>query len=569
MGDSKRWTVTYTKHIKQKRKVYQDGFLEFHTSTSKVSLYDECEKLLECRLLKNDETVISGESLVLNGYLVEIGDQEGDKKPECDLNVDRRSRSFSRFRTPDCSKHTRMNEKENVGRVRRPLSPSQKVIREFKRRELVKYGSPKISQQAQNPSIEEWHVLYTTQVTQKAKKYHDGFLRLVLRGSCGAQITLFDTSKKVLDSRFLKKDDVIKPGESIAFDSYLIDIGEHQGGCSPDSKVPGDKFTNVEGTQTDIQKTYLQTDTHVTVEKRDIFPFNLAWRVLYTTELTKKAKKYHDGFLHIELCGSYGKQVVLYDLNKRPLQRRFLKKDEIIMTGESVYFDGHFVEVGEPEGSHHSPAKLSEGGNGDNVERRGHGQNGYRKVNPSSAKGKPPSELCLGKGSGLDCLVTEREDIKPNRITPPIKPLRDADQILAILQNPNLKPRESYVTGGQSPNGGQNIGDNVSATVAKSCQNFGDKESAAAAKSCQNIGDKESASTKSLDITLSGAACSGDSFQSTENVKLSHQPSQKDAQTNTNEKDSGYQSCFITNEEKSDEEFSCERETIPSFELGF
>jgi len=50
--------------------------------------------------LKNDETVISGESLVFNGYLVDIGDLEGDKKSECDLNVDRRSRSFSRFRTP-------------------------------------------------------------------------------------------------------------------------------------------------------------------------------------------------------------------------------------------------------------------------------------------------------------------------------------------------------------------------------------------------------------------------------------------------------------------------------------
>ncbi|XP_027918527.1 uncharacterized protein LOC114177400 isoform X2 [Vigna unguiculata] len=561
MGDSKRWTVTYTKHIKQKRKVYQDGFLEHHTSTSKVCLYDECEKLLECRLLKNDETVISGESLVFNGYLVDIGDLEGDKKSECDLNVDRRSRSFSRFRTPDCAKHTRMSEKENVGRVRSPLSPSQKVIREFKRRELIKYESPKISQQAQNPSIEEWHVVYTTQVTQKAKKYHDGFLRLVLRGSCGAQITLFDTSKKVLDSRFLKKDDVIKPGESIAFDSYLIDIGEHQGGCSPDSKVPGDKFTNVEGTQTDIQKTYFQTDTHVTVGKR-------AWQVLYTTDLTKKAKKYHDGFLHIELYGSFGKQVVLYDLSKRPLERRFLKKDEIITTGESVYFDGHFVDVGEPEGSHHSPAKLNERGNGNNVERRGNGQNGCCKVNPSFAKGKPPSELCPVLGSGLDCLVTELEDIKPNRITPPIKPIRDVDQILSILQNPNLKPRESYITGGQSPNGGQNIGDNVSATAAKSSQNFGAKESAAAAKSCQNIGDKESAATKFLDITLSGA-CSGDSFQSTENVNLTHQSSQKDAQTNTNEKDSGYQSCTITNEEKSDEEFSCERETIPSFELGF
>jgi len=80
-------------------------------------------------------------------------------------------------------------------------------------------------------------------------------------------------------------------------------------------------------------------------------------------------------------------QVVLYDLSKRPLERRFLKKDEIITMGESVYFDGHLVEVGEPEGSDHSPAKLSERGNDNNVERRGHGQNGCHKVNPSFAKG--------------------------------------------------------------------------------------------------------------------------------------------------------------------------------------
>lgn len=45
-------------------------------------------------------------------------------------------------------------------------------------------------------------------------------------------------------------------------------------------------------------------------------------------------------------------------------------------------------------------------------------------------------------------------------------------------------------TGGLSPNGGQNIGDKVSAMAAKSCQNIVDKESAAIAKS--------------LDITLSG-----------------------------------------------------------------
>ncbi|KAK7399083.1 hypothetical protein VNO78_10258 [Psophocarpus tetragonolobus] len=539
MGDSKRWTVTYTKHIKQKRKVYQDGFLELHVSTRKVMLYDECLKLLECRLLKNHETVTSAEMLLFNAYLVHLGDPEGDNKPESELNVATKHNHYSSFRTPsDAGKDTKMNKKENVGRARRPLSPSQKIIREFKKRELLKYGSPKISQEASKPSTEEWRVVYTTQMTQKAKKYHDGFLRLVLRGSSAAQVMLFDTSRKLLDSRFFKKDDVIKPGESISFDSYLIDIGEHQGSCTPDSNVLGDKCTNVKGVKMDRQKTSLQTDAHATAGKSE-------WQVLYTTQLTKKAKKYHDGFLHIEPSGSFGMQVVLFDLSKRPLERRFVKKDEIIRAGESVYFDGHLVEVGEHEGSHNSPAKLNEQGTGNNVAQRrqlGRRQNGCHKDNPSFAEGKPPSELCLGLGSGLNSPITDLEEIKSNRITPPIKPLRDANQILSILQNPNLKSQESYVTGGRSPN-----------------------------RSRQNIGERElAAPAKSLDITSSGAACSGGSLQYTENVNMSHQSySEKDAQTKMSETDFGSESCLVTNEGKSGEELSGESETFPSFDLGF
>ncbi|XP_020239546.1 uncharacterized protein LOC109818477 isoform X2 [Cajanus cajan] len=536
MGDSKRWTVTYTKHIKQKRKVYQDGFLNLHVSTSKVLLYDECEKLLECRLLKSDETVTSGETLVFNGYLVDIGDPEGDNKPESDFNDDKKHKNQSRFRTPSDAKYSKVNEKENVACVRRPLSPSQKIIREFKKRELLKYGSPKISQENPEPSTKEWHVLYTTQVTQKAKKYHDGFLRLVLRGFSGAQVMLFDTNRKLLDSRFLKKDDVIKPGESISFDSYLIDIDEQtedQGSCTPDSNVQGDRYTNVKRMKLNRQKT-LENETHVIVEKSE-------WKVLYTTQLTQKSKKYHEGFLQIELCGSFGKQAVLCDLSRSPLERRFLKKDEVIRAGESIYFDGHLVEVGEPKGSHHSPTKLNEGGTNNNVvERRqlGHGQNDCHKVNPSFAKGKPPSELC---DSGLNFLITKLEEIKSIGITPSIKPLRDANQILSILQNPNPKSQESYVTGGRSLNGSR-----------------------------QSTGDRQSTETvKSPDI-VSSASCSGGSFQFTENVNMSHQSlSKKDAQTNIRETDVGSQSCLITNEGECGEEFSGKRETLPSFDLGF
>ena len=84
---------------------------------------------------------------------------------------------------------------------------------------------------------------------------------------CIFQVMLFDTSRKLLDSRFLKKDDVIKSGESIAFDSYLIDIGKQHGSCTPDSNVLADKCTDVKAMKMDRQKTSLKTDTHVNVGK--------------------------------------------------------------------------------------------------------------------------------------------------------------------------------------------------------------------------------------------------------------------------------------------------------------
>lgn len=39
---------------------------------------------------------------------------------------------------------------------------------------------------------------------------------------------LYDTSKKLLVSRFLKKDEVIRSGELLAFDTHLVDIGESE-----------------------------------------------------------------------------------------------------------------------------------------------------------------------------------------------------------------------------------------------------------------------------------------------------------------------------------------------------
>ncbi|KAK2385265.1 DDE family endonuclease [Trifolium repens] len=559
MADSKkRWTVTYTKHVKQKRKVYQDGFLVLNVSTGKLSLYDECEKLLECRILKNDETVESGESLTFNSHLVDIGSLEGENKPQPHVNVDIKQKNVSRFRTPD----VKVNAKETIARTRKPLSPSQKIIKEFKKREILKYESPKISHETPKPSTTtEWQVLYTSQMTQKAKKYHDGFVELVLSGSRGAQF-----------------------------------FHLHQVFC-----------------------VYLYIS----------FLFNVEWQVLYTTQLTQKAKKFHDGFLQLELCGSLGRQVILYDLSKRPLERRFLKKDEVIRAGELLYFAGHLVDVGEPEGSHQSPVKSSERvTGGENVVEKGqlrHGEKARHKLYPSIAKeqqpssrpclrqdaglnshfsvieeiksnktvvkpsregqpssrpclrqdaglsshfavieeiksnktvpvvkplcdGQPPSRPCLRQDTDLNSQFAGIEAIKSNKTVPAVKPLRDVNQILSFLQDP--KPNDCYVKGGRSP-----------------------------IRSYQNTLDRESTETvKSPDITSTKAACDGGSFQFRENVKMSNQAySDKKAQENIDEANfdlllsnpGGHSSCPISNEGETAEEFSHEREAFPSFDLGF
>lgn len=46
---------------------------------------------------------------------------------------------------------------------------------------------------------------------------------------------------------------------------------------------------------------------------------------------------------------------MLYDAAKRLLDSKFLKRNEIIMSGESITFDGFLVEIGEMEGSHKPP----------------------------------------------------------------------------------------------------------------------------------------------------------------------------------------------------------------------
>lgn len=78
-----------------------------------MKLYDDCEKLLECRFLKNEEVVRCGETLAFNSYFVDVGDpegddevshefneQEGDKKCREQLILPRRQRFVNRSFSP-------------------------------------------------------------------------------------------------------------------------------------------------------------------------------------------------------------------------------------------------------------------------------------------------------------------------------------------------------------------------------------------------------------------------------------------------------------------------------------
>ncbi|KAL2902916.1 Protein ZGRF1 [Bienertia sinuspersici] len=216
MGDAKKWLVTYTKHVKQKRKVYQDGVLHL-LGNNKVVLYDECEQILDSNFLTKDEAVKSGESLAFASFLVDIGDPVNNcntisfQISNLNLMINRKPQTAGR-------KASLIN-----------LSPSQKIIRDFKKNEVRKYGAH------QSPT--KWEALYTTQITQKAKRYHDGFIRMITCGTQGRQVVLYDSSKSQIDKKFLKKDEVISSGESLMFDAHLVDIGDPIGTNEDDVDV--------------------------------------------------------------------------------------------------------------------------------------------------------------------------------------------------------------------------------------------------------------------------------------------------------------------------------------------
>ncbi|CAI0408789.1 unnamed protein product [Linum tenue] len=139
-------------------------------------LLDEFEKLLECRVLKDEEIVSSCESLTFNSYLVDVADPEGHH-----VTVPGFRREIRRCRSVDLV--SRLGRSSDVPL----LILVVKVVcsSDFRKSELQKYEAPNNGKDTVTLGAAEWQVMYTSQMTQKAKKYHDGYMKLENRGSLG------------------------------------------------------------------------------------------------------------------------------------------------------------------------------------------------------------------------------------------------------------------------------------------------------------------------------------------------------------------------------------------------
>ncbi|XP_038874790.1 uncharacterized protein LOC120067307 isoform X4 [Benincasa hispida] len=373
MGEMNRWKVTYTKHLKQKRKVYHDGFLDIHRSSNKTMLYDECEKLLECRILKQDEVIGSGETLIFNSYLVDIDTPLGDHKPESDLNFqpgdDKISEKSGVLRGKNFRNNSVSFASTEKNKARPSLSPSHRIIREFKKRRLKCYGSPQSSPDTRKTEETEWQVLYTTNITQKAKKFHDGFLKLSICGSLGRQVMLFDENRKLLDSRFIKKDETVA----------VLEKGE-LGYC-------------MDGKTVSVKMKYQPGKC-----------FSAEWNVLYTSQMTQKSKKYHNGIIKVSSSGSHLRQVTLLNEDRSILSSKHFSLSKNVRIGEILELPKYLVEIGEACEN----VKVELGNRNFDI--------------------RKDASFCI---SGGDEKGSGRETMK--------KSLRNAHQILSILQRPRAR----------------------------------------------------------------------------------------------------------------------------------
>ncbi|EEC84443.1 hypothetical protein OsI_31061 [Oryza sativa Indica Group] len=423
-AEPRRWAATYTKHVKQKRKAYQDGAIVLHRASGNLVLIDDAGGTVECRTLRAGEEVFPGASLAFQRHLVDVGEPEPHPG----------SGSSSAAASPA----SRGVHRGGASARARPSAVNSRPPRAFADPNTKGGGGGGGKDEAVGSSFQEWTALYTTQLTQKAKKFHDGVVRLAQVSSHVKQIILLDEEGGVLATRYLKSGESLETGKKCHFPNYLIEICEaksvNKGLQTNSSEEPmvqtrprsGENTSNKTGSGptskplkfTSPQKfhgTWCEMFVSTSIDLEDSKSSNTAgsskpetskigvvdagssgsimgstdsefkeWSALYTTQLTQKAKKYHDGVIKLVQVGSHAKQIVLLDEDGGVLGSRYLKSGESVESGMKYQLPNYLIEVCEirkqkndVESKHPSEVVLSQTGsaNGHNTTDRTDGRN--------------------------------------------------------------------------------------------------------------------------------------------------------------------------------------------------
>ncbi|OEL20018.1 hypothetical protein BAE44_0018959 [Dichanthelium oligosanthes] len=379
-----RWAATYTKHLKQKLKAYHDGALLLYPASGRLVLLDDAGGTLESRFLRSSEEVFPGAALCFQAHIVDVGEPEDGTARHTSSSA---STSAAGSRTARRGGGARARPPSS-GRVFLPRAP-RAFVNPSKSRGCGGGGDGEATgsgdAEVVDSRFQEWTVLYTAQVTQKAKKYHDGFVRLVQAGPHVKQIVLLDEDGQVLGSRHLKSGESIESGKKCHFPNYLIEIceaknqnkgGEHPseasmvhtrpkngettsnkmglGASSKSQKyVTPQKFHDLDGTKSEVTTSSGKPETDKVEAVAAGCPGSLMgvdsgfkeWNALYTTQLTQKAKKYHDGLIRLMQIGSHARQIVLLDEYGEVLGNRYLKSVESVESGTKCQLLNYLVEV--------------------------------------------------------------------------------------------------------------------------------------------------------------------------------------------------------------------------------
>ncbi|XP_021307928.1 uncharacterized protein LOC110432243 isoform X2 [Sorghum bicolor] len=392
-----RWAATYTKQVKQKRKAYQDGALLLYPSSGRLVLLDDAGDTLESRFLRSSEEISAGAALSFQAHLVDVGEPEDGPATYTSSSAPASAAAGSRNARRGGAARARPPSSGRVFPPRVPrtfVNPSKSHgCGDGGQGEAAGSGRADVAES----KFQEWTALYTAQLTQRAKKYHDGLVRLVQIGPQAKQIVLLDEDAQVLCSRHLKSGESIESGKKCHFSNYLVDICEAKnqnkehtseesmvhtkpmngkstsnkmgmGALSKSQKfISPHKFHDLENTDSEVAASSGKQETDNAEAVSADQPGSLIeadsdfkeWNALYTTQLTQKAKKYHDGIIRLMQIGSHARQIVLLDEYGEELGSRYLKSVESVESGKRFQMPNYLIDVCEFRNQKNEPRHSS------------------------------------------------------------------------------------------------------------------------------------------------------------------------------------------------------------------